>query len=218
MKAREYFNTKKRQSLGLPRYRFDQLCEYSIEELVDYLDEDLETEALKEKVEKGSKIEEAFIQIPKDKLKEEIKTEDDRLLFLFDCLLFTYGRHHNILYYDKSIFFEYFNLKPMLNREAKKVYCKKYKYVELKYERGQGYAISYCDYEEENQENINIDNATIIPLQSKENKKKTNTDEISIIKKKIEEIEKYYVFDNEILKNNSDYKYYQWKLQELTKN
>ena len=204
MVAKEYFNTRKRKSIGLSRNRFDQLCEFSIEELNDYLDEDFEKETLKEKVKKGSNTN-AFIQVPQDILNNEINTEEDRLLFLFDCLLFTYARPHNVLYYNKDVFFEYFNLKPMLNKDAKKIYCKKYKYVELTYKRGFGYAISYCDYTEN------------IPCSSDNNiiQLDTNKNKINEIKNKMNEIEKQYVFDKKLIDKDSDYRSLKKELENL---
>lgn len=107
-----YKNFYNRPCSNLLRTTYDELCYKSIDELNVFLKKDLAKNIIPH-VEKGTESE-AFVRIPDDMMdgrtQPYIKSEEDRLGFLFHIYVFTYSRR-----YKKNVFRHFEDFKKQFD-------------------------------------------------------------------------------------------------------
>lgn len=143
------FKSKDRKGeIKILRNEFNKLFRMSIDDINDFIEFDMENIILLEKTEKGTSAE-AFVRIPKDILEKVLENEDDKIGFLLEIMLYTYGARHKHLRYTIEEFMDLFFVSDMSKREFVNQYCNKpFGNIIITHKRGLGLFVSFVEKEE----------------------------------------------------------------------
>lgn len=143
------FNTKSRKGeIKISRKEFDKLFKMTHDELNEFIEFDIEDVVLSEKVKKGESAT-AFVRIPCDILDNEIKSEEDKISFLLEIMLFTYGLRHKHIRYTIDEIYDLFYIIGMKKSEFVKQYCsRQIGNIIMTHKRGKGVFISFAEVED----------------------------------------------------------------------
>ena len=190
------FNTKNRKGeIKISREEFDKLFKMAYNELNDFIEFDIENKILHERIKKGSSTT-AFVRIPNDILENKISSDDEKMSFLLEIMLFTYGLRHKHIRYTIDEIYDLFYIIGMKKSEFVKQYCdRKIGNIIMVHKRGKGVFISFAETEDiishESKtcyiEDFNIDNYNLHSLNSYINDMIDNYDELTKVQFKIKE-------------------------------
>lgn len=196
------FNKKERDGeLHILRKDFNKLCLMNYEQVNDFLEFELKECIITDKPKKGN---EAFVRIPKDICGVQLNSEEDRMQFLFEIKLFTYGLSHRYLNYSIKDLVAEFNLEELKNKEFVLKYCnKQYGNIQLIHKRAKGVFILFSN------EELNLELKKAVPKEQSQEKSKLEIKHLDIkdIEKRAQEIKnrlgKQAIYDKEYIQLQS---------------
>lgn len=138
------FHTKSRNGeVKIARHDFDKLFKLNYSELNNFIEFELENLLIKSKTRRKSNCI-PFVRIPCDLLEKSILNDDDKIGFLLEIMLFTYGLRHKHIRYTIDELFDLFCIIGMTKKEFVEQYCgRKIGNIFMEHIRGKGVFISF---------------------------------------------------------------------------
>lgn len=196
------FNSKNRNGeICILRNDFDKLCLMTYEQINEFLEFDLDDIKITSNKDLKGK---AYIRIPNDITERQLNSEEDRMQFLFEIKLYTYGLSHRYLHYSIKDLVEEFNLEELKNKEFVLKYCnKEYGNIQIVHKRAKGIYIFFSN------EELNLELKKAVPKEQSQEKSKLEIKHLDIkdIEKRTQEIKnrlgKQAIYDQEYIQLQS---------------